>query len=152
MKDALHVVVPVAIVHVGNESTCSQGKVRWIFLDGAVVGQFLDEDNLLAVWRETESLDTGLVMGELFAVSSVWVHAPELSVADKGDFLSVSNPCGITLALGISGEGLLVLSIGVHDEEHLVTLVLLDAVVTYLVHDLLAVGRSLGTTNSPHGP
>ena len=55
-------------------------------------------------------------MGELFAVSSVRVHAPELSVADKGDFLSVSNPCGITLALGISGEGLLVLSIGVHDE------------------------------------
>ena len=91
-------------------------------------------------------------MGELFAVSSVWVHAPELSVADKGDFLSVSNPCGITLALGISGEGFLVLSIGVHDEEHLVTLVLLDAVVTYLVHDLLAVGRSLGTTNSAHGP
>ena len=50
MKDALHVVIPVAIVHIGNESACSQGKVGWIFLDGAVVGQFLDEDNLLAVW------------------------------------------------------------------------------------------------------
>ena len=30
-SDALHVVVPVAIVHIGNESACSQGKVGWIF-------------------------------------------------------------------------------------------------------------------------
>lgn len=109
MKDTLYVVIPVAIVHVGNETTCSQRKIRRILLDGSVIRQLLDEDYLLAIWREAESLDAQFVVGELLSASTVWIHAPELSATDEGNLLSALNPGGISLALGISGQCLLVL-------------------------------------------
>ena len=152
MKDTLYVVIPVAIVHVGNETTCSQRKIRRILLDGSVIRQLLDEDYLLAIWREAESLDAQFVVGELLSVSTVWVHAPELSATDEGNLLSALNPGSISLALGISGQCLLVLAIGIHDEEHLMALVLLYTVVTYLVNHLLAVRRSFSGTDSTHRP
>ena len=144
--------VPVAIVHIGDEATGGERQIGWILLDGSVVREFLDEDYLLAVRREAEALDAQLVVGELLAASSVWVHAPELAFADEGNLLSALNPCRIGLALGISGQRLLVLAVGVHDEEHLMALVFLHAVVTYLVNHLLAVRRSFGATNSSHRP
>ncbi len=152
MQDALHVVVPVAIVHVGYQSACSQRQIGRVLLDGAVVRQLLDEDNLLAVGRELEALDTRLVLGELFAVGAVWVHAPELSATDEGNLLSAIDPCRVTLVLGIGGECLLVFAIGIHHEEHLMALVFFYAVVAYLVNNLLAVRRSLCCTNSSHRP
>ena len=102
--------VPVAIVHVGNETTGSQWKVRRILLNGSLVREFLDEDHLLAVRREAEALDAQLVVGELLSACSVWVHAPELSLADEGNLLSVLNPCRICFALCIGGQCLLVLA------------------------------------------
>ena len=139
MENALYVVVPVAIVHISYEAAGSQWKIRRILLDGSVVREFLDEDYLLAVRREAEALDAQLVVGELLSVCTVRVHAPELSVADEGNLLSALNPCRICFALCIRGQCLLVLAVGIHDEEHLMALVFLYTVVTYLVHHLLAV-------------
>ena len=152
MEKALYVVVPVAIVHVGNETTGSQWKVRRILLDGSVIREFLDEDYLLAVRREAEALDAQLVVGELLAACSVWVHAPELTVTDEGNLLTALNPCSIAFALGISGQSLLVLAIGIHDEEHLMALVFLNTVVTHLVNHLLAIRRSFCGPNTSHSP
>ncbi len=70
----------------------------------------------------------------------------------KAIFLSALNPGSISFALGIRGQCLLVLAVGIHDEEHLMTLVLLYTVVTHLVHHLLAVRRSFGATDSSHCP
>ena len=103
MENALYVVVPVAIVHISYETAGSQWEIRWILLDSSVIREFLDENDLLAVWRETEALDAQLVVGELLAVGSIWVHAPELTVADEGNLLSALNPSCIAFALGISG-------------------------------------------------
>ena len=152
MEKALYVVVPVAIVHISYETAGSQWEIRRIFLDGSVVREFLDEDYLLAVRREAEALDAQLVVGELLSVCTVRVHAPELSVADEGNLLSVLNPGSICFALCIGGQCLLVLAVGIHDEEHLMTLVFLYTVVTHLVHHLLAVRRSFGATDTSHCP
>ena len=140
MKDALHVVVPVTIVHIGDQTTGSQRKVGRILLDSAIVRQLLDEDYLLAVWRELVALDASLVVGELLAVGAIGVHAPELTLTDEGNLLSAVHPSSIALALGVGGQCLLVLAVGIHHEEHLVALVFLYAVVAYLIDDLLAVG------------
>ena len=114
--------------------------------------QYLVPYYLLAVRREAEALDAQLVVGELLSACTVRVHAPELSVADEGNLLSALNPGSICFALCIGGQCLLVLAVGIHDEEHLMTLVLLYTVVTHLVHHLLAVRRSFGATDTSHCP
>ena len=46
---ALHIMIPVAVVEVGNQSSCCQRQVLGVLLYALVVRQRLDEDDLLAV-------------------------------------------------------------------------------------------------------
>ena len=47
---------------------------------------------------------------------------------------------------------MLAAAIGIHHVEHLMALVMLHAVVTYLIDYLLSVGRGTITADAPHGP
>lgn len=88
---------------------------------------------LLAIWRSAELLDAQFVVGELLSVSTVWVHS-ELSATDEAQ--SVRPESRQHQSRSGTGQCLLVLAIGIHDEEHhLVSLYPpLHHVVTYLVN------------------
>jgi len=142
--DSLHIVVPVTIVQVGNQSSCGFGQVIGILGNGAMIVYTLDEYHVVSVGREAESLNVELGIGELNACRSIGIHLPELSVAEKSDLLSAFDPCGIALAFGIGGERR-----GFHDglpglgrlyEEHGVALVFLHTVIAHLIYYLLAIG------------
>ena len=60
MLDALYVVVPMTVHEVCYHTTCSLGKVLGILLDDFVEVDALEEDDLLAVRREKETLHLAL--------------------------------------------------------------------------------------------
>ena len=117
-----------------------------------MIGERLDEDDLLLVGREAESFDVDVTLGELSAVRSVGVHAPELTLGEECDALSTVNPCSVSFAGSRSGERTLELSVSADGVEHLVALVLLHAVIAHLVSYCLAVGRSSCSSDASHSP
>ena len=104
VSNGLHVVVPVAVVEVGDETTRSQRQVVGVLLDALVIGERLDENHLLFVGREDVALDIYFRLGELSAVSAVGVHRPELSAGEERDALAAINPCSVGFACCGSGK------------------------------------------------
>ena len=149
--DALDVVVPVAIHEVGDATACGLGQVGGVLLDNLMEGDALEDDDVFAVGGELEALDLAVGLGQLLAVSAVGLHAPYLTTGDEGDGVVV-EPDGIGLVLAASGEQTAVLALGIHHIEHLMALVLLDAVVAHLIDNLLAVGRRCRCADASHGP
>ena len=153
MCDALHVVVPVTVVHICDKTAAGQRQVIGILLDGAVIGEALDEDHLRSVGREAEALDIGLGVGHLPAVRAVSLHRPDLSVSEEGDACAIVDPCGIGLTLVISRQKCRLLSgLGGLDVQDGVALVELHGVVAHLIDHLLTVGRGGCRADAAHGP
>ena len=152
MRDGLHVVVPVAVVHVRHETARSQRQVIGILLDGTVIRQTLDEDDLRSIGRKAEAFDVNRGMADLLTVRAVGIDGVELSATEEGNLATAINPSRISLTLSDGGQLLFVLAVGIHDVENLVALVLLHAVIADLISDLLAVGRRGITAHATHGP
>ena len=152
MSHRLHIVVPVAVVEVCDQTARSQRQVGRVLLYALMVRQRLDEYDVLAIGRELVALDVGLRMGELLTVGAVGRHAPQLASREIRYAPSAVYPRGIRLAGRGRSELRLLLSVHGEDVEYLVTLVLLHAVIAHLVDYRLAVGRSLGPSYASHGP
>ena len=152
MGDTLHVLIPVTVVQIRHQSTGSLWQVIRVLLDALMVGQLFDEDDMLLIGRELKAVDARLIISELFAVSAIGVHAPHLSVTQESDLTAVVDPCGIGLALAAGGQQFLVLTVGIHDIEHMVTLIFFYTIVSDVVHDLRTVGRGSIATDTAHRP
>ena len=50
-----YVVIPMTIVHVGDQTSCCFREIGWILLDSTVVRDTLDKYNLLSVRRKLET-------------------------------------------------------------------------------------------------
>ena len=116
-------------------------------------GDALQNDDLLAVGRELETLHLPVSLRQLFAVCAVQLHAPDLTARDEGDSLVV-EPCGVGLVLAASGQQALIaaFAVAVHYVENLMALVLFNTIVSHLIDHMLAVRRCLVRTDASHGP
>ena len=112
MRDTLHVVVPVAVVHIRHQSSGGLRQVVGVLLDASVIRYALHQHHLLAVGRELEALYVGGIVRELSPVRAVGSHAPELSVGEKEDSLAVGRPYGVGLVVGRCGELAVQLAVG----------------------------------------
>ena len=110
----------------------------------------MEQNHLLAIRRELETLDRFRGVRNLLAVRTVGVHSPQLSTCQESN-LSVI-PGRIGLALATCGQSGVACTISVDDGNLLQTLISLYAVVANLVNNLLTIGRSLGSTYTTHGP
>ena len=142
----------MAVVHVRSQASGSLWEVVRVLLDGAMVGEFLDKNHLLAVWRELETFNALSVFGELLATSAVGIHAPELSTSDECDALAVLNPSGVGLIFRSCSQFAIILSISIHDVKNVVALVFFHTVIPNLVHNLLTIGRCCIAADTPHSP
>ena len=133
-----HVMVPVTVVHIRDDHACSLRQITRVLPDRAVVRDALDEHDATAVGREAEALDVDVRAGELPAVRAVGFHRPQLSSGEESQGVVV-EPCRIALVRCGGGEQAVVPAVGIHDAQHLVSLVLLHAVVPHLVDDPSAV-------------
>ena len=104
-----------------------------------MIGNGLQDDNLLAVGRELEALHVAVGLAHLAAVAAVELHGPYLTAGQKGNGL-VIQPGSIGLVLAALGQQLLACSVGVHHVEHMMAFVLLHAVVAHLIDNVLSVG------------
>ena len=74
MLNALHVVVPVAVHQVCDQSAGSLGQVGGGLLDALVEGNALQDDDLLTVGREFETLHVTIGLRQLLAVGAISLH------------------------------------------------------------------------------
>ena len=108
-----NVMVPVTIVHIGDDHTRSLWQVAWVLLDSAIVRDALDKNNTLTVWRESETFDVDIRMCQLLTVCTVCIHCPQLSTCKECQGVVV-EPCCITLTLCRGSQQTIVLTIGIH--------------------------------------
>ena len=108
-----NVMVPVTIVHIGDDHTRSLWQVAWVLLDSAIVRDALDKNNTLTVWRESETFDVDIRMCQLLTVSTVCIHCPQLSTCKECQGVIV-EPCCIALTLCRGSQQTIVLTIGIH--------------------------------------
>ena len=151
MLDALHVVVPMAIHQVVHHATGRFGQVFGVLLDDFIEVDALQEDSLLAIGSDEETLDLAFGLAHLLAAVAVKAHLPNLTLAEESDGFVV-EPLHVGLVLGITGQLPLLAAVGVHHPKHLVALVLRHAVIAHLEGDVLAVGRCLIATDAAHCP
>ena len=88
----------MTIHQVGDTTAGSLGQVVGILLDNLVEVNTLDDDNLLTVRRELETLNLAISLRQLSAPATVRLHGPDFATADEGDGFVV-EPCGVGLAL-----------------------------------------------------
>ena len=113
MSNGFHIMIPMTIVHICDQSTCSLWQVFRILLYAPMIGYGFNKNHLLSIGREKESLHFTLGVGELLAVGTVDIHAPHFASRAKSDSV-VGEPSSIGLTLGRSGELLLVLPVSIH--------------------------------------
>ena len=136
--------IPVFVHQVGNDDAGGFRKVR-MFVCRTLHGLYLgNEKEFLTVGREREPFDVSLVLGQLLASAAVGIHFPYLAaaafVAEEGKLLAVLEPCGLSFLPGVMRYLGIVTTVGIHDEDFAVTLVLGHAVIGYRVGNLLFVG------------
>ena len=151
MRNGLHILVPVLVVHVINDQTGGQGQVFLLGLDAACGGNLADDNNLCAVWREEEALQVALVI-ELCAVCSVNSHGPQVSLAQVGDAFSAVQKGGLRLAVLSCGQHLASVSVCLNQADAGLDLVGLDVRCGYCIGNVLAVGACYLAAYAVHGP
>ena len=144
--------IPMAIIHVRNQPSCRLGQVGGIFLDGAMVGNTLDQYDHRLIRRKQEALYVCFGMGKLLAVCAIGVHAPQLSFTQEGDTLATCYPNSGSLTLRVYRECLLLSAISRHGEQHLMPFILDHTVIAHLIDDRLSVGRDSRSTYTSHRP
>ena len=156
MGSSSHPFVPMLVHQVGNDDAGGFRKVR-MFVCRTLHGLYLgNEKEFLAVGREREPFDVSLVLGQLLASAAVGIHFPYLAaaafVAKEGKLLAVLEPCGLSFLPGVMRYLGIVTTVGIHDEDFAVTLVLGHAVIGYRVGNLLFVGGYGHTADASHRP
>ncbi len=89
VQNALHVVIPVAIHQVCDQTACSFRQVGRVLLNAAVEGNALQHDDLLTVRRELKALNAAVGLRHLATVRAVSLHGPDFTTGDEGDGLVV---------------------------------------------------------------
>ena len=156
MGSSSHPFIPMLVHQVGNDDAGGFRKVR-MFVCRTLHGLYLgNEKEFLAVGREREPFDVSLVLSQLLASAAVGIHFPYLAaaafVAEEGKLLAVLEPCGLSFLPGVMRYLGIATTVGIHDEDFAVTLVLGHAVIGYRVGNLLFVGRYGYTADTSHRP
>ena len=88
VQDFSNIMIPMSIVHIGDEHTCRLREICWCFFDCTMIGETLQHDNPFSIGRESKSFYFSTSVRKLLTLSTCHIHRPYFATAYENYFIS----------------------------------------------------------------